>query len=193
VLRSANALRQGGGARLLAPVLGCALAGALVPLAISPPPARARARHAARSTDTSALLRSRLLWATIDVCNPPDQPDTVGIRGSMPGDRHPHDTMYMRFRLQYMTAATKTWTDLSKASAGFAAVGSGATARQAGRSFELNPVTGQTPFVLRGVVSFEWRHGKTVLAQVSRTTSTGRQSLAGSDPKGFSAATCQIG
>ncbi len=140
----------------------------------------------------SALLRSRLLWATIDVCNPPDQPDTVGIRGSMPGDHQAHDAMYMRFRLQYMSATTKTWTDLSKASATFTPVGSGATARQSGRSFQLNPVSGQPPFTLRGVVSFEWRRGKTVLAQVSRTTSPDRKSLAGSDPAGFSAATCQI-
>jgi hypothetical protein len=146
-----------------------------------------------RASETAALLRSRLLWATIDVCNAADQPDTVGIRGSMPGDHQAHDTMYMRFRLQYMNAATKTWTDLSKAAGAYAPVGSGASARQAGRSFQLNPVAGQPAFTLRGVVSFEWRHGTTVLAQATRTSSAERQSLAGSDPAGFSAATCLIG
>lgn len=182
-------------ARVLAPILCCALAGAAIPLVLSPAPAGARghAHSATRPFDASVLLRSRLLWATIDVCNPPDQPDTVGIRGSMPGDHQTHDTMYMRFRLQYMNTTTKAWTELSKASAAYTAVGSGSSARQAGRSFQLNPVTGQPSFMLRGVVSFQWRHGKTVLAQVSRTTSPGRQSLAGSDPTGFSAATCQIG
>jgi hypothetical protein len=181
-------------ARSLAPVLCLALSSPALALALPAGPAAAEG-HALRaaSPGTSALLRSRLLWATIDVCNPPDQVDTVGVRGSMPGDHQARDTMYMRFRLQYMSATTKTWTDLSKASAEFTQVGSGSSARQAGRSFQLKPVTGQPPFVLRGVVSFEWRHGKTVLAQISRTTSAGRQSLAGSDPAGFSAATCQIG
>ncbi|HTZ86975.1 MAG TPA: hypothetical protein VMB05_09935 [Solirubrobacteraceae bacterium] len=175
--------------------LCCALATALLALSLEPPLAGARshAKRAAQTPETSALLRSRLLWATIDVCNPPDQPDTVGIRGSMPGDHQAHDTMYMRFRLQYMDASNKTWTDLSKASAAYTVVGSGASARQAGRSFQLNPVAGQPMFTLRGVVSFQWRHGKTVIAQVSRTTTPGRQSLAGSDPAGFSAASCQIG
>jgi hypothetical protein len=112
----------------------------------------------------------------------------------MPGDRQSHDTMYMRFRLQYMNTTSKTWVDLTKgASVTYAAVGSGAAARQAGRSFQLNPVAGQPAATLRGVVSFQWRHGSTVLAQISRTTPPGRESLAGSDPAGFSAATCLIG
>lgn len=185
-----------GSRRVLVPLLCLTLCGAAVALALGAGPAHATAharRAAAAPADTTALLRSRLLWATIDVCNPQDQPDTVGVRGSMPGDRQSHDKMYMRFRLQYMSSTAKTWTDLSKASAEFTEVGSGSSARQAGRSFQLKPVTGQPPFMLRGVVSFQWRHGKTVLAQVSRTTSAGRQSLAGSDPAGFSAATCQIG
>ena len=54
-----------------------------------------------------ALLRSRELWSTIDVCSPAAQPNTVGVRGSMPGDRHGHDKMYMRFRLQYMDTTKK--------------------------------------------------------------------------------------
>jgi hypothetical protein len=69
----------------------------------------------------------------------------------------------------------------------------GASARQAGRSFQLNPVAGQPAFTLRGVVNFQWRHGASVLAQTSRATSAGRDSLAGSDPAGFSAASCLIG
>jgi hypothetical protein len=152
---------------------------------------RAAAKHA---LETAPLLRSRLLWSTIDVCNATDQPDTIGIRGSMPGDHAPHDTMFMRFRLQYMNTTSKTWVDLTKgADAAYTNVGTGASARQAGRSFQLNPVAGQPAFTLRGVVNFEWRHNGIVLAQASRATSAGRVSLAGSDPEGFSAATCLIG
>jgi len=140
-----------------------------------------------------ALRVSRELWATIDVCKPADQPNTVGIRGSMPGDRQAHDTMYMSFRLQYMSTTTSRWVDLSKTAPAFVAVGAAKTARQGGSSFELKPVTGQPAFTMRGVVDFQWRRGATVVASLSRPTTAGHQSLAGADPAGFSAATCQIG
>ena len=156
--------------------------------------AQSTTKQTTPALQTHALFSSRLLWSTIDVCNPEDQPDTIGIRGSMPGDHSAHDTMFMRFALQYLNTTTKAWTDLSKgASSAFASVGTGADPRQAGRSFQLSPVAGQPAFTLRGVVSFQWRRGKTVLAQVSRPTSAGRDSLAGSDPAGFSAAGCLIG
>ncbi len=61
-----------------------------------------------------ALLKSRELWATIDVCSPIDQPDTVGIRGSMPGDGHAGDRVYMSFRLQYMNPSQQ-WVDVAGA------------------------------------------------------------------------------
>jgi hypothetical protein len=173
--------------------LAC-LASALA--ALAPPAAlgKSASKRAKPAVDAPLLLHSRLLWATIDVCNPADQPNTIGIRGSMPADHHSHDAMYMSFRLQYMNTTTKKWTDLAKgASSSYAAVGTGADPRQAGRSFQLNPVAGQPAFTLRGVVSFQWRRGKTVLAQTSRPTSAGRDSLAGADPTGFSAATCLIG
>jgi hypothetical protein len=165
-------------------------------LAVAPGSAGAAAgvKTSQPAVEAQTLYRSRLLWATIDVCNAGDQPDTIGIRGSMPGDRVAHDTMYMRFRLQYMNTTSKTWVDLTKgAAAAYTNVGTGASARQAGRSFQLNPVAGQPAFTLRGVVNFEWRHNGAVVAQVSRATSAGRVSLAGSDPEGFSAATCLIG
>jgi hypothetical protein len=140
-----------------------------------------------------ALLDSHELWATIDVCDPADQPDTVGIRGSMPGDGQANQKMYMSFRLQYMNAS-KQWVDLSSsASSGFVAVGSGASARQGGTSFELKPVASQPAVTLRGVVDFQWRHGKTVVLSATRPTTVGHRSLAGADPSGYSAATCIVG
>jgi len=139
------------------------------------------------------LLDSHELWATIDVCSPANQPDTVGVRGSMPGDGHAADKMYMSFRLQYMNAS-KQWVDLaSEANSSFVAVGSGASARQGGTSFDLKPVSGQPPVTLRGVVDFQWRRGKTVEVSAARPTSVGHRSLAGAEPASFSAASCVIG
>jgi hypothetical protein len=158
--------------------------------------ASAAAKSPATKTATSkhSPLQSTQLWATIDVCNPADQPDTVGVRGSMPGDGQNGQVMYMRFRLQYMNTSTKHWVDLTtEAGSGFVAVGRAKATRQAGRSFQLVPVPGKPAFMLRGVVSFQWRRGSTVVTSASRPTTAGRQSLAGADPAGFSAATCSIG
>jgi hypothetical protein len=178
----------------LAALVALLLSGVALMLAPGSAHAVAQPNGPKRATETAPLLRSRLLWATIDVCNATDQPDTIGIRGSMPGDHEAHDTMFMRFRLQYMNTTTKAWVDLTKGAAeAYTNVGTGASARQAGRSFQLNPVAGQPAFTLRGVVNFEWRHHGTVVAQASRATSAGRVSLAGSDPEGFSAASCLIG
>jgi hypothetical protein len=140
-----------------------------------------------------ALLHSHELWATIDVCNPPKQPNTVGIRGSMPGDGKARDKMYMSFRLQYLSPSGQ-WVDLSGgASSGFIAVGSGASSRQGGTSFELQPMAGKPAVTLRGVVDFEWRHRKTILVSGAQTTAVGHLSLAGAEPANYSAATCVIG
>jgi hypothetical protein len=155
--------------------------------------ASASAKAGKPSTLERALLHSHELWATIDVCNPADQPDTVGIRGSMPGDKRAGDKMYMSFRLQYMSAS-KQWVNLaSSASSGFVAVGTGASSRQGGTSFELKPVAGKPAATLRGVVDFEWRHGKTIVVSATEPTAAGHKSLAGADPADFSAATCMIG
>jgi hypothetical protein len=164
--------------------------------ALMPAPAiAASGSGSARSGETGAtvhqLLHSRELWATIDVCNPPDQAYTVGIRGSMPGNGHARDRMYMSFRLQYLDTTSKRWVDLvSGATPDFIAVGSAAAARQDGRSFQLVP--GKSTSTLRGVVDFQWRRGGTILASAARPTTAGRKSLAGADPAGFSAASCPI-
>jgi len=140
------------------------------------------------------LLVSKELWATIDVCSPTDQPNTVGIRGSMPGDGQPHERMYMSFRLQYLDRASNRWLDLSNgATPQFVAVGAAGSARQGGRSFQLVPVAGKPAFTLRGVVDFQWRRGNTALESAVRITTAGHQSLAGADPAGFTAPTCLIG
>jgi hypothetical protein len=165
-------------------------------------PASSLARGGAASAGAGAkpttaaerkLLRSPQLWATIDVCSPSDQPNTVGVRGSMPGDEFSKDEMYMSFRLQYLDETTKQWADLSTTAPAYVPVGAAKTARQGGSSFELKPVSGRPPFTMRGVVDFQWRRGATVEYTVSRPTTAGHQSLTGADPNGFTAATCKIG
>ncbi len=144
-------------------------------------------------TPAHQLIHSRELWASVNVCSPKDQPNTIGIRGSMPGDGHPKDVMYMRFKVQYQDATTKQWVDLSQgADSGFLKVGSAGLARQAGRSFQLAPTTGNPTYTLRGDVIFQWRRGGSVLQTATVSTTAGHKSLAGADPRGYSAATCAL-
>lgn len=163
--------------KLLAPLLALG--------AVAPAPA-APAAH--------SLYASRELWATVDVCSPKDQPNTIGIRGSMPADGHRGDAMFMRFTVQYVDAKSKQWVYVARgADSGFQPVASTSTssASQSGRSFQLLPSAG--PFRLRGVVSFQWRRGAHVVHAATRTTTPGHRSLVGADPAGFSAGTCRIG
>jgi hypothetical protein len=147
---------------------------------------------AAALTPSHTLLHSHELWATIDVCATPKQRDTIGVRGSMPGDGRARDAMYMSFRLQYMSK-TKGWVDVGNdASSGWELVGNGASPRQGGSSFSLKPTPHKPAVTLRGVVDFQWRHGKTVLLSAVEPTTVGHRSLAGAEPADYSAASCVI-
>lgn len=158
-------------------------AGALFAL---PPSAPATTRQPLR-----ALAQSPELWATVDLCNTPAHPHTIGIRGSMPTDGHPRDTMYMRFLVQSLDAVTHQWTDLGEsADSGFVQIGSGPSTRQAGRTFEFKPTT--AAYTLRGVVEFQWRRAGRPVHVASHPTTAGHTSQRGAEPKGFSAATCTL-
>jgi hypothetical protein len=149
-----------------------------------------RATTTSPATTTPPAVASEL-WATVDACNTPKHPDTIGIRGSMPGDGHAHDLMYVRFLVQSLDATTNKWADIGRsADSGFVRIGSGAVTRQAGRTFEFKPTT--TSYTLRGLVEFQWHRGEHTVRTTTRTTSGGHTSLAGAEPKGFSAATCVL-
>jgi hypothetical protein len=145
------------------------------------------------STPTAqALLRSRELWATIDVCNSPKQPDTVGVRGSMPGDGKPADKLYMNFTLEYLNAVNQ-WTALPSSGSGWVLVGAGSSSsRQSGWSFTLKPPHSRGRLVLRGMVGFRWMRAGHQFAHTTLATTGGRSALAGSEPEGFSAARCTL-
>jgi hypothetical protein len=166
------------------------LAGALAAVALS---AAAPAASAGTSTARqSSLLQSRELWATVDVCNPADQRNTIGIRGSMPGDGSSGDSMYMRFQLQYMSS-NGSWLSLARGgNSGFVAAGPAKATRQAGTSFQLMPVKGKPAYLLRGFATFQWRHDGKVLHEATRTTSASHGGVADADPRGYSAAECKM-
>jgi hypothetical protein len=162
----------------------------LLGLALVALPGAARAGTSS-SSPVRALLQSPELWATVNVCNTASHPDTIGIRGSMPGDGHPHDLMYMRFLVQSLDATTGKWADIGRsADSGFIKIGTAAVTRQDGLSFEFKPTA--NTFTLRGLVEFQWHHAGRTVHVTTRTTAAGHTSLAGAEPKGFSAATCAL-
>jgi hypothetical protein len=156
-----------------------ALAAAAAPLAV------ADAQRGAGS--------SRYLWATVNVCDTDRWPDTVGIRGSMPGARDERQAMWMRFQVQFLAAADGRWRDVpASGDSGFVYVGpADDKARQAGRSFRISPKRGER-VLLRGRVSFEWRVKGDVVRRATAGTRRGHRSSAGSDPPDYSASTCLI-
>jgi hypothetical protein len=148
---------------------------------------------AAKAPKRDSLRDSPLLWATVNVCDTPDHPDTVGIRGSMPGSGDPRERMTMRFQLQYFKAADKRWHNIGPTGdSGRIAVGSGRyKARQTGRNFTVRP-PGIGGFQLRGAVTFEWRRGGKLVHRARERTRSGHPGTAGADPADFSAATCTV-
>lgn len=139
------------------------------------------------------LYDSKLLWATVNICDTPKHPDTVGIRGSMPGSGFASERMFMRFQLQYFAASDSRWHNIgSSGDSGFIPVGSARyKVRQNGRNFTVRPPkTGA--FRLRGAVTFEWRKGDKVVRRARKRTAAGRGPTPGADPAGFSAASCDV-
>jgi hypothetical protein len=134
-------------------------------------------------------------WATVNVCDTDGHPDGVGVRGWMPGTGDRRDELFMRLQLQFLRRSDNSWHTLGgSGDAGFVDVGNGdARARQAGRTFTLTPpAAGQPAFVLRGVVTFEWRRDGAVVRRARRATTAGHPATAGAEPDDYSAATCSI-
>jgi hypothetical protein len=145
-----------------------------------------------------AAASARVPWATVNVCDTASNPDTIGVRGSMPGliGSHPPATeMFMRFQVQY-ERDDGSWRLLSSGGdSGFIDAGRARTrgSRQAGHSFRLSPPRAGNVYTLRGLVTFEWRaKDGTVVRRARRRTTAGHRSTAGADPTGFSAAECTI-
>ncbi len=69
-------------------------------------------------------------------------------------------------------------------------IGSAASTRQAGRSFEFKPAA--TAYTLRGSSNSSGAAPAEWCASLRRPTAAGHTSLAGAEPKGFSAATCTL-
>jgi hypothetical protein len=134
-------------------------------------------------------------WATVNVCDTAGHPDGIGVRAWMPGTGDRRDELFMRLQLQFLRRSDDTWHTLGgSGDSGFVDVGNGlARGRQTGRTFTLSPPgEGQPAFVLRGVVTFEWRRDGAVVRRARRATNAGHEGTPGADPEDYSSPTCSI-
>jgi hypothetical protein len=148
----------------------------------------------AGAADAPTVDQSPLLWATVNICDTEQHPDTIGIRASMPGSGKKGEKMYMRFQVQYFRASSQKWapTDATVDS-GFQSVGSAMyRRRESGWNFSITPPPAGQTYRLRGIVSFQWRIGKKVVRKATKRTHSGHKGTYGADPKGASAAECII-
>jgi hypothetical protein len=165
------------------------LAVAVLTALLVAPGAAAAAKHKPRS-----VYASPLLWATVNTCDTPDNPDTIGIRGSIPGSGVRGESMYLRFQVQYFSRSENRWHNIAQgADSDWVSVGSALyKVREAGWSFRFSPPADGSSYILRGAVTFEWRKGTKVVRRARKRTRSGHASAAGSDPAGYSAAKCEI-
>ena len=115
------------------------------------------------------------LWATVNICDTAEAPDSMGIRAGMPGNAS-RQRMFMRFRAEYWSRALQDWAPVA---------GSGMSPwvfvgparyerRQAGWTFEFAaPPTGVT-FTMRAIVEFQWRRPLEQVARQGRAERRGR-------------------
>src|SRR3954451_5944131 len=134
----------------LLPIL-LAVSAAALAVAVAPAGLEASVRAPARL----AAKGQRDLWATINVCDTAAKPDTVGIRGSMPGLAR-WSRLSMRFRVQYLGQADGKWHDVDEgADSGWKEFGRmRGHVVEAGQDFEFQPPANGGTHHLRGVVRF---------------------------------------
>ncbi len=149
------------------------------------------------SAASAAASKQPAPWATVNVCDTAKHPNAIGVRASMPGARRARVRMFARFRVQWKDPADRRWHNLllgRRGDSGYVALGraSADVRRQSGQIFRFEaPEPGRTQ-LLRGRVDFQWRIGKDVVRRATAITERGHRSAAGSDPKGYSAATCTL-
>lgn len=139
--------------------------------------------------------RPPALWATVNICDTTANPDSMGIRASMPGNGT-DQRMWVRFTAEYWSRSRQAWTAVggSGVSPWVHAGSANYARRQVGWTFSFAPPPKGVTFTMRAHVEFEWRArpSRRVVRSLIRTTETGIAGVDGGDPAGTSKAACLI-
>ena len=143
----------------------------------------------------TAAAGSGDLWATVNICDTPGAPNTIGIRASMPGNGT-KERMYMRFEALWYSRKQDRFVPTGSISR-WVHVGSARyQSSQAGFNFQFADPPEGTTFLMRGKVDYQWRARRrkrtVIVRQRSRLTKAGVVGVRGGDPVGRSDAQCLI-
>jgi hypothetical protein len=110
------------------------------------------------------------LWATVNICDTANAPDSMGVRASMPGNGT-SQRMYMRFTAEYWSRSREAWAPVAGSGVSpWVFAGSAEYARrQAGWTFQFAPPPPGVTFTMRANVEFEWRRSKDQVARRGRS------------------------
>jgi hypothetical protein len=176
--------------RLRTPLIGVLLALAVAAIVTT----GALAGSGTTSTlHTASAVKNQ--WSTVNICDTKAHPDRIGIRARMPAlDRGVK--MKMRFFVQYKRNGV--WVGLPAKDGGttmsdWYVVGTGQYKwEELGTTFHITDLKLGDNYLMRGLVKFQWRrHGRVVKRAHAYTEGNHHQKAYG-DPKGFSAATCNV-
>jgi hypothetical protein len=136
-------------------------------------------RAAIRSAESS-----KLLWATVNICDTKGHPDTIGIRGQAPSLPFA-TTISMKIRVDYWNGSR--FVPDPHATKQVALGDPVDEIVQNGANFRFNP-----PVILSGTIQFEWKLAGKVIGRATRFTGHGYKRVADGDPPGYSTATCRM-
>jgi hypothetical protein len=142
------------------------------------------------------------LWVTVNICDTPNAPNSMGVRGAMPGDGSRH-RMYVRFAAQFYSRSRNGWRPVGgRGRSPWLYVGRARyRSLQAGWTFPFAAPPPGTVFRVRAVAVFEWRRLKrgrdgdiqvVVVRRRKRVTRAGVKNAEGGDPAGTSRGSCDV-
>ena len=116
------------------------------------------------------------LWATVNLCDTPAKPGSVGVRVSIPREKGAPQ-QWARIRLQWFDGTKRAWRVVrsSGGDAGWARFGIGTRLVQGGTTFTFPLPKPGARIVLRGIVDVEWRAGTKVVDRAHMTTTAGHR------------------
>jgi hypothetical protein len=131
---------------------------------------------AAAAPGASAQFRPRP-WATVNACDPPDAPGSVGIRVSVPNRRDA--AQWIRIRIQFFDTQRQAWrVARSVGRSRFTKLSDGGGRVLGGMTFTFTPPEAGSRLKVRGLVDVEWRRGRRVLSDAQVTTRGGHADAA---------------
>jgi hypothetical protein len=114
-------------------------------------------------------------WATINSCDPPAAPGSVGVRVSIPNRRDA--AQWVRIRIQFFDGDRASWRVVrSGGEGGFTKLSDGGGRVFGGTTFTFTPPPAGRHLKLRGLVDVEWRRGRRVVSRSRIVTHGGHQS-----------------